>query len=345
MKTRGLLILSFILISMLYFNVGAQTQSALEDIANDSKYERLDLSPKDIWVDDEDGIVKFTCRKHKNDPQDTNTYVINKNTVLNQHEIEIENFQAFKEGNMRYIGVYVDKDMLYYNGVQNQEIPVIAVYETWQNSIGVGGENGEPFDESKIKPIEKKDYPSDYTFDRLRNYKILNGDENGDLQLDKLVSRAEMAQFIANARMLNTLTADNIGVERFSDVGSKHWAYDAIHVMRSMKLINGVGDNEFSPDVPVTYAEAVKMIVSMLGYEPYAEKYGGYPEGYIKAGIDTGLIGSITFVKDDFATRRDIAIMLDTALDIPMMRQTVYGSTPYYEIMDDMTIAYELDAE
>ena len=332
-------------VMMVFSTVGVSADEALEKIANDSRYERLDISPKDIWVDDENGIVKFTCKAHKSDPQDTNTYVINKDTVLNQHEVEIEGFQEFKAGNRKYIGIYVDKDNLYYNGVQNKEIPVIAVYETWQKSVGVGGESGERFDESKIKQAPKKDYPSDYTFERLRNYKILNGDENGDLQLDKLVTRAEMAQFIGNVRMLNEISADNITAEIFADVPKRHWAYNVIHVMRSMQLINGVGENEFMPDIPVTYAEAIKMIVSTLGYDPYAEKYGGYPDGYIKAGEVTGLTGSITFVADDFATRRDIAIMLDTALDVPLMRQTVYGSAPYYEVVDDMTLATELEAE
>ena len=338
-------------VMMVFSTVGVSADDTtpkrtINEVANDSRYERIEISPKDIWVDDENGIVKFTSKAHKSDPQDTNTYVINKDTVFSENEYEVEAYKEFKAGEMRYIGIVIDKDKYYlFNDVQNQEIIVHGVYGVWQYSVGIGGESGEKFDESKIKQAPKKDYPSDYTFERLKNYKILNGDENGDLQLDKLVTRAEMAQFIGNVRMLNEISADNITAEIFADVPKRHWAYNVIHVMRSMQLINGVGENEFMPDIPVTYAEAIKMIVSTLGYDPYAEKYGGYPDGYIKAGEVTGLTGSITFVADDFATRRDIAIMLDTALDVPLMRQTVYGSAPYYEVVDDMTLATELEAE
>lgn len=338
-------------VTMVFSTVGVSADDitpkrTINEVANDSRYERIEISPKDIWVDDENGIVKFTSKAHKSDPQDTNTYVINKDTVFSENEYEVEAYKEFKAGEMRYIGIVIDKDKYYlFNDVQNQEIIVHGVYGVWQYSVGIGGESGERFDESKIKQAPKKDYPSDYTFERLRNYKILNGDENGDLQLDKLVTRAEMAQFIGNVRMLNEISADNITAEIFADVPKRHWAYNVIHVMRSMQLINGVGENEFMPDIPVTYAEAIKMIVSTLGYDPYAEKHGGYPDGYIKAGEVTGLTGSITFVADDFATRRDIAIMLDTALDVPLMRQTVYGSAPYYEVVDDMTLVTELEAE
>ena len=43
----------------------------------------------------------------------------------------------------------------------------------------------------------------------------------------------------------------------------------------------GYGDGNFGPDDTVTYNQAVKMVVSALGFDPMANSKGGWPTGYL----------------------------------------------------------------
>lgn len=56
---------------------------------------------------------------------------------------------------------------------------------------------------------------------------------------------------------------------------------DAIYALKSLGIINGVGELVFRPEKTISYAEACKILVSILGYSVLAEqKYQGYPYGY-----------------------------------------------------------------
>lgn len=70
----------------------------------------------------------------------------------------------------------------------------------------------------------------------------------------------------------------------FNDVSADTAHSDAIAYFYEMGLISGGGDAMFEPDRPITYAEAIKISIDMLGYKEYALRvYGGYPAGPVKA--------------------------------------------------------------
>lgn len=79
----------------------------------------------------------------------------------------------------------------------------------------------------------------------------------------------------------------------FSDVPSNHWAVDVIDEMVAAGVMNGVGDNQFAPDKPVTYAEFFTMIARQF----YADKvsaggeewFSGYVTAVESVGITAGL--------------------------------------------------------
>lgn len=48
-------------------------------------------------------------------------------------------------------------------------------------------------------------------------------------------------------------------VEQFSDVSRTHPYFDVIHSSREAGLVSGIGNNEFSPDTPISYPEFVSM--------------------------------------------------------------------------------------
>ena len=196
--------------------------------------------------------------------------------------------------------------------------------------------------EEAVEEVEEvKNYDDEAAFDRLRGYEIMQGDENGNLNLEDDVTRAEMAQFIINAKHMKGVKYDiPAGEELFTDVADdadvskRHWAFNTIYLAKSLGVINGHGDGTFEPEGKVTYEQAVKMIVNLLGYGPKAESKGGYPNGHIMVASEIGLTKYVKFDQTANAIRKDIAIMLDTALDIPVMEQIGYGSEPEYKIFD-----------
>ena len=50
----------------------------------------------------------------------------------------------------------------------------------------------------------------------------------------------------------------------YKDVGTNHWAYDAVTYMTGKKIISGYSDGTFRPNNKVTRAEFAKMMVLAL---------------------------------------------------------------------------------
>ena len=130
------------------------------------------------------------------------------------------------------------------------------------------------------KPVNK--YANDAYYQRslalVTALGIFKGDENGSMNENSNVTRAEMAAIVL--RMLNT-PANGPYQGGFNDVKADHWAANEIQTAQSLGIINGFEDGSFRPDGNVTYEQVVKMIVCALGYEREAKFNGGYPNGYI----------------------------------------------------------------
>ena len=121
--------------------------------------------------------------------------------------------------------------------------------------------------------------------------------------------------------------AKSIKATHFKDC-VEHWAAGYIEVGVSDGFINGYSDDEFGPDDNVTYAQALKLLVSTIGYAAYAEAAGGWPNGYISYGGTLGITKGISDVTSDTEiNRKTAAILVDNAIKIPIM-MTVWDS-PY----------------
>ena len=108
-----------------------------------------------------------------------------------------------------------------------------------------------------------------------------------DEKADSSVTRAEFAKMIAD---LLGISADYSSSDYFTDVPSNSPYSGEVGAVASLGIMNGVGGNEFCPDENITYTQAVKTVVSALGYEPMAKLAGGYPDGYLKCAYNIGII-------------------------------------------------------
>lgn len=167
----------------------------------------------------------------------------------------------------------------------------------------------------------------------LKNFGIFQGDENGNLCLENTITRAEFCKVILAALGFSEKDLEGGGVA-FSDVDNSHWAKTHVLAAARMGLIKGQGDGTFLPDENTSVADVMKMTVVALGYGEQAEALGGYPTGYITVAKNLGLNqGSI----NDFdapALRGEVAQIVYTALDKPIMQQTGFGAESTYQVMD-----------
>ncbi len=128
----------------------------------------------------------------------------------------------------------------------------------------------------------------------LNSLDILRGDEEGNLMLEKKVTRAEFTALIIRALGLEETALGMVDEEqRFSDVKQSHWAFGYVVLSAQMGLIDGISKDYFGADKIVSFNEAVKITVSALGYREIAQARGGYPAGYEKIARSIDLLRDV----------------------------------------------------
>lgn len=165
----------------------------------------------------------------------------------------------------------------------------------------------------------------------LSSLNLLKGDDKGNFNPDQTITRAEFAAVVD--RILG-LGDPGKTTTQFTDVAADHWASGYISQAANMGVIKGVTTTTFEPDSPVTFEQAIKMIVAALGYTPEAEQRGGYPTGYLLIAAREGITDGVAAKVGESAKRSDVAKLAYNALDVPLMEQTGFGTDITYTKQD-----------
>ena len=152
------------------------------------------------------------------------------------------------------------------------------------------------------------------TIDDLVSFGIISGYEDGSFRPDNNITRAEFSKMIVCATGYNYFECKIDS--SFVDVNHSHWSKDYIYISKRLGIVNGISDTTFEPESNITYEQAIKMIICSLGYGELAIEKGGYPNGYMQVAFDLGILEGLDFVQVNFATRKDIALIINKALDI-----------------------------
>ena len=120
---------------------------------------------------------------------------------------------------------------------------------------------------------------------------IMVGDDQGNMQLDRTVTRAE---FITMA-VKSSPNGDQVGessTSPYPDVPYTHWAAGFVEAGVAAGLITGYSDGTFRPSNQITLAEGVTIVLQLLGYG--SEDFSGaYPSPqmalYHSLKLDRGL--------------------------------------------------------
>lgn len=168
---------------------------------------------------------------------------------------------------------------------------------------------------------------------------IINGyDEDGKklFKPDATITRAEFSKVLSiakegsNAYFGQTTTT-------FPDMVGSEWAIPYVAHASGAGIVKGYEDGTFGPKNPVTYAEAVTMIVRALGYEPVVDKtLTPWYEGYIKMANQIGVTKGAAGLADKGAPRGLVAQLCDNMLGCKKLVQTGFDEqgNPKFETSD-----------
>ncbi|MGB4433438.1 MAG: S-layer homology domain-containing protein, partial [Bacillota bacterium] len=121
------------------------------------------------------------------------------------------------------------------------------------------------FAAAEFPDIEDHEYAS--SIEKLATLEVIQGYPDGTFKPDDLVKRSEFAKMIVVMLGLEETAELFEGVATvFPDVPGSHWASGYITVAHSLGIINGYPDGTFKPEKEITYHEALKMILTAMGY-------------------------------------------------------------------------------
>jgi len=131
------------------------------------------------------------------------------------------------------------------------------------------------------------DVPETHThfsaIEELAENSIINGYPDGNFNPEGSITRAEFTAILCRAIIGKNAVIGFMGQPtNFSDVPPSHWASGYINAAYNHGLVNGMGDGTFAPEASVTFAQAIKMVVSVLDFpQEDIDYHGGYPDGYL----------------------------------------------------------------
>lgn len=109
----------------------------------------------------------------------------------------------------------------------------------------------------------------------------------------------------------------------FGDMAG-HWSREVVEPLAARGIVDGVRDNEFAPDGPLTRAQFVKLLLAALGEKPVAAQGGAFTDvpsshwgaGWIERAAKLGLVQGSNgrFDPDAVLTREQMMAMLTRAV-------------------------------
>ena len=175
-------------------------------------------------------------------------------------------------------------------------------------------------EEIVFSDVEKSHWAYEALYN-LKERRILSGDEKGNINPDKNITRAEFIKLVIEAFKLKA----DISECEFEDVASGSWYYEYVATGYKLGIVNGTSAATFEPDKPVTRQEMAVMLCRALEKNGHkldeASDYlftdsnaiASYAKENINALVAKGYINGFsdgTFRPNDLSTRAQAATVL-----------------------------------
>ncbi len=169
---------------------------------------------------------------------------------------------------------------------------------------------------------------------------IANGDENGNMDYDGNVTRAQFVKMaVCASSSKDEAVNTNLNVSLFYDVKNSYWGAGYISVAINNGLVNGYLDGTFKPDNSVTLEEAVTVVLKLLGYTS-SDFAGPYPAPQLEKYKSLELNKGIDAIRGQKLTRYQCMLLLYNALSTKTKQGAVYCTTLGYEANSEGKLDY-----
>ena len=159
--------------------------------------------------------------------------------------------------------------------------------------------------------------------------------DNTEMDLNGIMTRGEFTKALTEF-----LNIDYNGTDvEFSDINIYHDYYKVMAAAYKYGLIAGP---EARPDNNITYNEAIKMLVCMLGYGQYANATGGYPTGYMAVAQKIRLLNGVQVFGDGNLVNSAFIKLLFNSLSADVMEISAIGQGATYNTVKGKTILSQI---
>lgn len=119
----------------------------------------------------------------------------------------------------------------------------------------------------------------------LSSLGIISGYPDGTFRPNNKITRVELAAVMSKAFKYEDASA----MYSYVDVPMTSWFYDYVMRVSNAGIMNGTGMNRFNPNADITHNELMKMSVSQLGKDKFAQELGAWPKGYAEVAKIVGI--------------------------------------------------------
>ena len=153
-----------------------------------------------------------------------------------------------------------------------------------------------------------------YKLDMLHAVGILKQEDD---YVGAMVTRLEGAE---TALAMMAVRVDSINVKsRFYDIRNYTYESAVAVTANDYRIMQGT-DGNFYPENILTFNQAVKIIMTALGYEKYAANSGGYPDGYRAVAEKVGLFKNIEVGGEEGITQDKFYAMVYNAASVSILQ-------------------------
>ncbi len=175
---------------------------------------------------------------------------------------------------------------------------------------------------------------------KLGELNIMVGDAGtGDFRPNDDIKRSEFAKIAVVMLGLGNAASSTIA-SNFTDIPAGHWATGFINVAASQGIIIGDPEGTFRPDDKINYAEALTVLVRVLGYTP-SVRTTGWPVNFIAKAAELRITKGVSVNAYESAIRGIIAQLVENSLTIDLMEQVGFGSDINYQVQKDKSLLTE----
>ena len=160
---------------------------------------------------------------------------------------------------------------------------------------------------------------------------IMTGDQNGNMNLTKNVTRAEFCKMLVAATNYRDTVGGSGGYSLFTDVKSNHWAVEYIKVAVDNSWFMGYLDGSFRPNNPIKLEEAATVALRVLGYTN-EDLAGSYPTAQLSKFNALGLHAGFSTGQGQYMTRMDCAWLFYNLMATNTKEGQPYGQTLGYTL-------------